>query len=82
LVVSDEVRTLCANQLVHSGAARIGYLNPAYSARFHAQGCFALIRPSPANACHDCVQQLLGVDFSDPRTRVALHLACHAVLGE
>jgi DNA-binding PucR family transcriptional regulator len=28
------------------------------------------------------VQQLLGVDFSDPRTRMALHLACHAVLGD
>lgn len=28
------------------------------------------------------VQQLLGVDFADPRTRLALHLACHAVLGE
>lgn len=28
------------------------------------------------------VQQLLGVDFADPRTRMALHLACHAVLGD
>ena len=28
------------------------------------------------------VQQLLGVDFADARTRMALHLACHAVLGD